>query len=122
MPGSSSRRSTGRFGSTTLPGSNRPSTIGLYQYLQNRLQRNKERRVTHSGGDQYRQVLVLYLERPLRDHAHLRDLRGALLIQRLEGSRPHGRLCTLNRSERVQGDQVPAELGRMCGFDVAMDR
>ena len=59
---------------------------------------------------------MLYLERPLRDRAHLRDLRGALLIQRLEGSRPHGRLCTLNRSERVQGDQVPAELGRMFGL------
>ena len=38
---------------------------------------------------------------------------GALRIQRLEGSRPHGRLCTLNRSERVQRDQAPTELGRI---------
>jgi hypothetical protein len=35
---------------------------------------------------------------------------GALRIQRLEGSRPHGRLCTLNRSERVQRDQEETEL------------
>ena len=38
---------------------------------------------------------------------------GALLIQRLEGSRPHGSLCTLHRSERVQVDQEQTELGRM---------
>ena len=69
-----------------------------------------------------REVLVLYLERPQRTSAQLHALRGALLIQRLEGSRPHGRLCTLNRSERVQGDQAPAELGRMCGFDGAIVR
>jgi hypothetical protein len=36
---------------------------------------------------------------------------GALRIQRLEGSRPHGRLCTLNWSERVQGNQEGPELG-----------
>ena len=36
---------------------------------------------------------------------------GALRIQRLEGSRAHGRLCTLNRSERVQGNQEGPELG-----------
>ena len=60
----------------------------------------------------YRQVLVLYLERPPRNSAQLRGFGGALLIQRLEGSRPHRRLCTLNRSEWVQRDQAPAELGR----------
>ena len=52
------------------------------------------------------QVLVLYLERPAT--ATVRScmvLEGALRIQRLEGSRPHGSLCTLNRSERVQRDQ-----------------
>ena len=38
-------------------------------------------------------------------------LEGALLIQRLEGSRPPGSLCTLNRSEQVQRDQAQAELG-----------
>ena len=42
MPASSWRRSTGRFGSTTLPGSNPPSRC-LSQYLQNRLQPNKNR-------------------------------------------------------------------------------
>src|SRR5664280_1204966 len=41
-PGRSWRRSTGRFGSTTLE-SNPPSR-GLSQYLQDRLQRNKKRR------------------------------------------------------------------------------
>jgi hypothetical protein len=38
---------------------------------------------------------------------------GALLIQRLEGSRPHGSLCTLNGPERVQVDQERPELGRI---------
>ena len=38
-------------------------------------------------------------------------LEGALLIQRLEGSRPPGSLCTLNRSEQVQRDQAQNELG-----------
>jgi hypothetical protein len=38
-------------------------------------------------------------------------LYGALLIQRLEGSRPPGSLCTLNRPEWVQRDQAEAELG-----------
>ena len=56
------------------------------------------------------QVLVLYLERPPRNSVQLDGLRGALLIQRLEGSRPHGRLCTLNRSEPLRRDQVPAVL------------
>src|ERR1017187_4677091 len=46
MPGSSWRRFAGRFGSTTLPGSNPPSTIGLSPYLQHRLQSNKNRRST----------------------------------------------------------------------------
>ena len=38
---------------------------------------------------------------------------GALRIQRLEGSRPHGSLCTLHGSERVQRDQVETELGEV---------
>ena len=38
-------------------------------------------------------------------------LEGALLIQRLEGSRPQGSLCTLDRSEQVQRDQAQTELG-----------
>ncbi len=45
------------------------------------------------------QVLVLYLERSQCNRAHLHALSGALLIQRLEGSRPHGRLCTLDKLE-----------------------
>ena len=46
---------------------------------------------------------------------------GALLIQRLEGSRLQESLCTLNRSERVRRDQAPAELGGMpCRFDGGM--
>ena len=47
---------------------------------------------------------------------------GALLIQRLEGSRPHGRLCTLNGSELVQRDQDEAELGRNGRPDGGMER
>ena len=38
---------------------------------------------------------------------------GALRIQRLEGSRPHGSLCTLNRSELAQRDRKQTELGGM---------
>jgi len=38
----------------------------------------------------------------------------------MEGYALYGRLCTLNRSERVGRYQAPAELGRMCGFDGAM--
>jgi hypothetical protein len=41
------------------------------------------------------------------------SLQGALLIQRLEGSRPHGSLCTLNGPERVQRDQGQTELSRV---------
>jgi hypothetical protein len=75
-----------------------------------------------TDADYSREVLVLYLERPERDSGQLHGPGGALLIQRLEGSRPHGRLCTLNRSEQVQRDQAPAELGGMCRFDGGMVR
>jgi hypothetical protein len=61
----------------------------------------------------YLEVLVLYLERPPRDSGQLHGPGGALLIQRLEGSRPHGSLCTFNRSERVQRNQEETELGRV---------
>lgn len=59
------------------------------------------------------EVLVLYLERPQRNSGQVQALRGALLIQRLEGSRPHGSLCTLNRAGRAQRDQEQTELHRM---------
>jgi hypothetical protein len=64
---------------------------------------------------------VLYLERP---HEAARDCMlsdGALLIQRLEGSRPHGGLCTLNGSDRVQKVKTFAVMGRICGFDGWME-
>jgi hypothetical protein len=52
--------------------------------------------------DWYREVLVLYLKRP-HETAQVRMFSGrALLIQRLEGSRPEERLCTLNGPARVQ--------------------
>ena len=38
---------------------------------------------------------------------------GALLIQRLEGSRPHERLCILNGPERVKRAQEQTELSRV---------
>ncbi len=61
--------------------------------------------------DYYPKVLVLYLER-LRATVRVGTRFGrALLIQRLEGSRPQGSLCTLNRSEQVQRDQAQTELG-----------
>ena len=72
-------------------------------------------------GDQSSFVLVLYLERP---HEAARDCMlsdGALLIQRLEGSRPHGGLCTLNGSDRVQKVKTFAVMGRICGFDGWME-
>jgi hypothetical protein len=37
--------------------------------------------------DNYREVLVLYLERPLHNRSEVHDLGRALQIQRLEGSR-----------------------------------
>ena len=41
----------------------------------------------------------------------------ALLIQRLEGSRPHGRLCTLNGIDRVQRFKEDAVVGMICLFE-----
>ena len=49
-------------------------------------------------------------------------LGGALRIQRLEGSRPHGRLCTLNRFERVLRGQGQTELGRVRCLEGGMER
>lgn len=46
-------------------------------------------------------------------------LNGALRIRRLEGSRPDGRLCTLDGSDRVQMSVQVTEVGMMCGFEVA---
>jgi len=68
-----------------------------------------------------RQVLVLYLERPPDNSAQLHALRRALRIQRLEGSRPHGGLCTLNGSDRAQQVKPFALVGRICGFDGWID-
>lgn len=45
----------------------------------------------------------------------------ALRIQRLEGSRPHGSLCTLNGHERMQRDQAQTELGIVLGLDGLME-
>jgi hypothetical protein len=53
---------------------------------------------------------VLYLERPAKKLGFACS-EGALLIQRLEGRRPPGSLCTLNRPEWVQRDHGQAELG-----------
>jgi len=69
-----------------------------------------------------RQVLVLYLERP---HAILRGWlvsKRALLIQRLEGSRPHGSLCALNGSDRVQRSEEDAEIGVFFRFEDGMEQ
>jgi len=43
---------------------------------------------------------VLYLERPATVVRSVMLSKGALRIQRLEGSRPDGRLCTLNGADR----------------------
>jgi hypothetical protein len=47
---------------------------------------------------------------------------GALLIQRFEGSRPQGSLCTLNRPEWVQKDHGPAEFGVVGSPEVRTER
>jgi hypothetical protein len=47
-------------------------------------------------------VLVLYLKRPSRNSRSRMILGRALRIQRLEGSRPGGRLCSLNGGEQAQ--------------------
>jgi hypothetical protein len=70
-----------------------------------------------SDGD-FQKVLVLYLERP---HATVRvrmRFGRALLIQRLEGSRPEGRLCILNEVERVWWVHELAVMGTICRFDI----
>ena len=64
---------------------------------------------------------MLYLERPPDNSAQLHALRRALRIQRLEGSRPHGGLCTLNGSDRAQQVKPFALVGRICGFDGWID-
>src|ERR1700732_5343976 len=43
----------------------------------------------------------------------------ALQIQRLEGSLPDGRLCTLKDADRVQRSARGAALGMICGFGTA---
>ena|ERR1022692_2019327 len=46
----------------------------------------------------------------------------ALRIQRLEGSRPEGRLCTLNGAERVQRFKQTAVIGMICRFELLLER
>ncbi len=46
----------------------------------------------------------------------------ALLIQRLEGSRPHGSLCTLNGSARVQKSAEDAEMGVFFRFEYGTEQ
>ena len=46
----------------------------------------------------------------------------ALRIQRLEGSRPEGRLCTLNGAERVQRFKQTAVIGMICRFELLLAR
>jgi hypothetical protein len=76
----------------------------------------------NARADRYRYVLVLYLERPTRNSGLPHALIGALLIQRLEGSRPHLRLCTLNRSDRVRRFREDAEIGMVCQSAGRMER
>ena len=70
------------------------------------------------GDDWCREVLVLYLERPRATvRVRMRFVR-ALLIQRLEGSRLQGSLCTLNGAGRVRCVQELAVMGTIFRFDV----
>ena len=64
---------------------------------------------------------MLYLEHPERNSAQPRALNGALLIQRLEGSRRHVRLCTLNGSDRVQKSGEEAVMGMIWRFESGME-
>jgi hypothetical protein len=45
----------------------------------------------------------------------------ALLIQQLEGSRPHGSLCTLNGSDRVKWFKEDAVMGMTCLYEGGME-
>jgi hypothetical protein len=65
--------------------------------------------------DDSRQVLVLYLKRPRAKNWESRRCRGALQIQRLEGSRPGG-LWDLYRDEPVLIVCKVADAGRGLGF------
>ena len=46
----------------------------------------------------------------------------ALRIQRLEGSRPEERLCTLNGAERGQRFKQAAVIGMICRFEILLER
>ena len=59
---------------------------------------------------------------PRRNSGRMIAVKEALLIQRLEGSRPHGSLCTLNRSDRVQRSEEGAEIGMMLRFEDGMEQ
>jgi hypothetical protein len=50
------------------------------------------------------------------------DFGGALRIQRLEGSRPHGRLCTLNGYEELQRFKEAVEVDMLNGFESQLER
>jgi hypothetical protein len=69
-----------------------------------------------------RDGLVLYRKRPAKDHATATVPPWALRIQRLEGSRPEGRLCTLNGGERVQSFEQAAVIGMICRIEVRLER
>ena len=63
---------------------------------------------------------MLYLERPAAQQSAFGLLLiGALRIQRLEGSLPDGRLCTLEGADLVQMAVQVTEVGMMCGIEVA---
>jgi len=68
------------------------------------------------------EVLVLYLKRPPWNSWQPHDPGRALRIQRLEGSRPEGRLCTLNGVEWVQRFKQVAVIGKICRFEVVVKR
>ena len=65
---------------------------------------------------------MLYLERPRATVRVRMHFGRALLIQRLEESRPHEGLCTLNGADRVQRFKKDAVIGMICRSEGGMER
>ena len=73
--------------------------------------------------DRSPEVLVLYLERPDTHQCVVAcSSEGALQIQRLEGSRPNGRLCILNGAARVRRVKQVAWTSLIHGFECGSER
>ena len=61
-------------------------------------------------------------EAPPQNRAQSQAIRRAFRIQRLEGDRPNGRLCTLNGYEEMRRFKEAAEMDMLNGFECQLER